>query len=88
MLVNNAGIWVAGSVEDVTPDAWRRGMSVNLDSVYLGTRQALAQALLDRCAQLDLEALATDVEKFLFDANGRLGVTRFPQLIRQHWLAR
>ena len=35
-----------------------------------------------------LEALATDVEKFLFDANGRLGVTRFPQLIRQHWLAR
>ncbi|MCB1482479.1 MAG: glucose 1-dehydrogenase [Rhodobiaceae bacterium] len=41
VLVNNAGIWVAGSVEDVTPDAWRRGMSVNLDSVYLGTRQAL-----------------------------------------------
>ena len=41
VLVNNAGIWVAGSVEDVTPDVWRRGMSVNLDSVYLGTRLAL-----------------------------------------------
>ena len=41
VLVNNAGIWVAGSVEDVTPETWRKGMSVNLDSVYLGTRLAL-----------------------------------------------
>ncbi|MCB1473652.1 MAG: glucose 1-dehydrogenase [Rhodobiaceae bacterium] len=41
VLVNNAGIWVPGSVEDVEPDTWRRGMSVNLDSVYLGTRLAL-----------------------------------------------
>jgi hypothetical protein len=47
---------------------------------------ALARTLLDRCAQLDLEALAVDVRPFLFDANGHLGVTRFPQLIRQHWL--
>lgn len=52
----------------------------------LNTTQELADALLERCAQLDMEAMATDVEKFLFDANGRLGVTRFPQLIQQHWL--
>ncbi|MDX9749503.1 MAG: nucleotidyl transferase AbiEii/AbiGii toxin family protein [Flavobacteriales bacterium] len=67
------------------------GLNVGPDMGYvrrksgLDSREALAQALLDRCAQLDLEALASDVEKFLFDANGRLGVTRFPQLIRQHW---
>lgn len=41
VLVNNAGIWVAGSVEEVGPDAWRRGLAVNLDSVYLGTRLAM-----------------------------------------------
>lgn len=41
VLVNNAGVWVAGSVEDVSLDAWRTGMSVNLDSVFLGTKLAL-----------------------------------------------
>ncbi len=50
------------------------------------TKKELAHALLARCAQLDMEVMATDVEKFLFDANGKLSVTRFPQLIRQHWL--
>ncbi|MFZ1694262.1 MAG: nucleotidyl transferase AbiEii/AbiGii toxin family protein [Flavobacteriales bacterium] len=70
------------------------GLNIEPDVRYvdqklgLKTKQALAQALLDRCAQLDMEAMATDVEKFLFDANGKLGVTRFPQLIRQHWLPR
>lgn len=52
----------------------------------LTSTRALAQTLLDRCAQLELETLAVDVQPFLFDANGHLGVTRFPQLIRQHWL--
>jgi NAD(P)-dependent dehydrogenase (short-subunit alcohol dehydrogenase family) len=41
VLVNNAGIIVAGSVEDVSPADWRRGMSVNVDSVFLGVRHAL-----------------------------------------------
>ncbi len=42
VLVNNAGIWVAGSVEDTDPVDWRRGIETNLDSVYLGVRLALA----------------------------------------------
>jgi len=66
---------------NVEPDLGYVKQKLNLD-----TKRDLAQTLLDRCAQLDMGALATDVEKFLFDANGRLGVTRFPQLIRQHWL--
>lgn len=41
ILVNNAGIWVAGSVEDIDHARWRRGLEVNLDSVYLGTRLAM-----------------------------------------------
>ncbi len=68
------------------------GLNVEPDMRYVSEKigpsslKELGQVLLDRCAQLDMEDMATDVEKFLFDANGRLGVTRFPQLIRQHWL--
>ena len=41
VLVNNAGIATLGSVEDETLDQWRRVMSVNADSVFLGTKHAL-----------------------------------------------
>ncbi len=41
VLVNNAGIVVEGSVEDLSLDDWHRGMSVNTDSVFLGSKHAL-----------------------------------------------
>jgi NAD(P)-dependent dehydrogenase (short-subunit alcohol dehydrogenase family) len=41
VLVNNAGVWSIGAVDDTPPDEWRRCMSVNLDSIYIGTRLAL-----------------------------------------------
>lgn len=41
VLVNNAGVWVAGDVEETDYATWKRGLNVNLDSVYLGTRIAL-----------------------------------------------
>jgi NAD(P)-dependent dehydrogenase (short-subunit alcohol dehydrogenase family) len=41
VLVNNAGILTFGSVEDLSLEAWRRGMSVNVDSVFLGCKHAL-----------------------------------------------
>ena len=41
VLVNNAGIAILGSVEDLSLADWRRGMSVNADSVFLGTKYAL-----------------------------------------------
>ena len=44
VLVNNAGIAVAGSLVDVTLENWRKQMAVNVDSVFLGTR-ALMRAL-------------------------------------------
>ena len=40
-LVNNAGIAQLGSVEDLSLEEWRRGMSVNADSVFLGCKYAL-----------------------------------------------
>jgi NAD(P)-dependent dehydrogenase (short-subunit alcohol dehydrogenase family) len=42
VLVNNAGIGEGGKPEDETLESWRRTMSVNLDGVFLGTREALA----------------------------------------------
>ncbi len=41
VLVNNAGICLPGSVEDLSYDAWRQTHSVDLDSVFLGTKAAL-----------------------------------------------
>ena len=41
LLVNNAGIAQVGSVEDLSFAEWRRGMSVNADSVFLGCKYAL-----------------------------------------------
>lgn len=41
VLVNNAGVLTLGSVEDLSLEAWRRGMSVNVDSVFLGCKHAL-----------------------------------------------
>lgn len=41
ILVNNAGIYPMSPAEDITFDAWRRVMSVNLDSVFLMTQTFL-----------------------------------------------
>jgi NAD(P)-dependent dehydrogenase (short-subunit alcohol dehydrogenase family) len=41
VLVNNAGIAQLGSVEDLSLHDWRRGLSVNADSVFLGCKYAL-----------------------------------------------
>lgn len=41
VLVNNAGIVLTGSVEDFDLTEWRRGMTVNVDSVFLGCKHAI-----------------------------------------------
>ena len=41
ILVNNAGIALIGTAEDGTLDDWRRTQNVNLDAVFLGTREAI-----------------------------------------------
>jgi cyclopentanol dehydrogenase len=41
VLVNNAGIANADSIEDTTEDLWDRIMEVNSKGVFLGTRKAL-----------------------------------------------
>ena len=41
VLVNNAGIMVMGSVEELDLAGWRRSMAVNADSAFLGCKYAL-----------------------------------------------
>jgi NAD(P)-dependent dehydrogenase (short-subunit alcohol dehydrogenase family) len=41
VLVNNAGITLAGNIEQLSFEAWKRTMSVNVDSVFLGAKHAL-----------------------------------------------
>ncbi|MCC7273748.1 MAG: glucose 1-dehydrogenase [Alphaproteobacteria bacterium] len=41
VLVNNAGIAIAHSIEDTTLEEWRLVMGVNLDGVFLGCKHAI-----------------------------------------------
>lgn len=41
ILVNNAGIAIPGSVEDTSLEDWKKTQSINLDAVFLGTREAI-----------------------------------------------
>lgn len=41
VLVNNAGIAPIGTIEQVTLEDWRNVMSINVDSVMMGTQKAL-----------------------------------------------
>jgi NAD(P)-dependent dehydrogenase (short-subunit alcohol dehydrogenase family) len=41
VLVNNAGVWSVGSVDETDYAEWRRCLNVNLDSIFHGTRLAL-----------------------------------------------
>lgn len=42
ILVNNAGVQMTRPLEDTSLDDWRRVMSVNADSAFLGTKLAIA----------------------------------------------
>ncbi|MCA8901658.1 MAG: glucose 1-dehydrogenase [Hyphomonas sp.] len=41
VLVNNAGIAIAGAITDYSLADWQKQMAVNVDSVFLGTRAAM-----------------------------------------------
>lgn len=43
VMVNNAGIWFAHSIEDLSEDDWRRNLDINLTSVFLGCKYAIPE---------------------------------------------
>lgn len=52
--------------------------------VYASNPGALKEAVLDRCKELDMEAMAKDVEPFLFDPAEVKRVIRFEDVVRQY----
>ncbi|MEX2367900.1 MAG: nucleotidyl transferase AbiEii/AbiGii toxin family protein [Balneolaceae bacterium] len=52
--------------------------------VSISDPDSLKKAVLDRCQQLDMEAMARDVEPFLFDASEIKKVIRFEEVVRQY----
>ncbi|MBL7985967.1 MAG: hypothetical protein JNM91_13255 [Flavobacteriales bacterium] len=49
-------------------------------------RPALAMALLDHCAKLNLNEQAEDVRQFVIDAETLETVVEFPAIVRGRWL--
>jgi NAD(P)-dependent dehydrogenase (short-subunit alcohol dehydrogenase family) len=41
VLINNAGILVSGDIEQLPYEDWKKAMTVNVDSVFLGTKHGL-----------------------------------------------
>ena len=52
--------------------------------VSISDPDSLKATVLDRCQQLDMDALASDVEPFLFDASESKKVIRFEDVVRQY----
>lgn len=58
VLVNNAGIAIAGALMDYSLADWRRQMAVNTDSVFLGTRTAMRAMRTDGGSIINLSSVA------------------------------
>lgn len=43
VLINNAGIFMAGNIEDISFEDWRQTLSVNLDGVFLVSKYVLSE---------------------------------------------
>ncbi|SHF72852.1 Nucleotidyl transferase AbiEii toxin, Type IV TA system [Fodinibius roseus] len=66
------------------------GRGVKPNYPYLETKisipdsKSLKEAVLDKCQQLNMEAMAKDVEPFLFDASDVQKVIRFEDVVQQY----
>ena len=52
VLVNNAGVWDAGSLDDLTPDTYRRVIEINQVGVFLGMRAVVPHMRARRCGSI------------------------------------
>lgn len=72
VLVNNAGVVQAGTVEDTTLEQWRWLMSINLDGVFLGVKYAVG-AMKERGGSIinisSIEGLIGDPNLAAYDAS-------------------
>jgi len=58
VLVNNAGVGLVGGIEQTSPDDFRRLFRINVEGMFLVTRQALPLLLASRGAIINLGSVA------------------------------
>lgn len=61
VLVNNAGIAIVGSIEDQALDEWQLTQKVNVESVFLGTKSAIAAMKTHGGAIINVASVAGNV---------------------------
>nr|AMD77865.1 short-chain alcohol dehydrogenase-like protein [Pseudomonas putida] len=58
VLVNNAGILIAGTIEETSLDDWHKLMRVNADSVFIGCREAIGLMKVGGGSIINLSSIA------------------------------
>lgn len=86
ILVNNAGVGISGNVEAATLEQWRTVMSVNLESIFVGTQLAIA-AMKDHGGSIinlsSIEGLVGDPDLAAYNAS-KGGVRLFTKSAALH----
>lgn len=83
ILVNNAGMEFLRTVEDTSLDQWRRMMTVNLESVFLGTRAGIAKMKTRGGTIVNVASIAANVAEPMLPAYNasKGGVALFTRLV-------
>ncbi|MFO7847055.1 MAG: hypothetical protein R6V27_10865 [Balneolaceae bacterium] len=55
-----------------------------LAKIYISDPENLRKTVLKKCRQLNMEAMAKDVESFLFDASDVKKVVQFEETVKQY----
>ena len=86
VVVNNAGVGIAGTAENTSLDVWRKTIAVNLDAVFLGTRYGIA-AMKGRGGSIiniaSIEAMIADPNLAAYNAS-KGGVRSFTKSAALH----
>ncbi len=87
VLINNAGVGMAGSIETETLENWRRVHDINLDSVYVGTQKAMAYLKMSQPASIinisSIAGILADPYMMAYNTS-KAGVAMMAQSIAMH----
>lgn len=83
VLVNNAGVYHEGKIEDTTTEQWRRIMSTDLDGVFFMSRACLPHLKKSKGSIINISSasgLGGDAEAFAYDT-AKGGVTNMTRAL-------
>ena len=91
VVVNNAGVGIAGTAEDTPLEDWHKVMSVNMDGVFLGTKHAIRAMKKNKSANSivnisSIEGIIGDAGLAAYNAS-KAGVRNFTKSAALHCAA-